>query len=113
VHAILQAEGAHEILVYPTYPGMYLMTQTVNPTRFQLLIPGYNTLEQFAEVQATLERERVPFVLRTFWWWDNGDPLRPYLREHYDRVRMPLKYKGMPSMVLFRRKPHDGGQPAT
>jgi len=32
------------------------------------VIPKYNTEAQFAEVQETLERERVLFVVRGFYW---------------------------------------------
>lgn len=109
---VLQQAGAKEILVYPSLPGMYLMTGASNPTRFQLLIPGYNTPEQFAEVQQTLERERVPFVVRTFWWWgEHPDPLRPYLNQHYERVRVPRKHRAIPSMTLLRRKAEDAPAP--
>jgi len=105
VRNILRAAGAKDILVYPCAAALYLMTETSNPTRFQLLIPGYNTAEQFTEVQETLERERVPFVIRSFWFWGKpGDPLLPYLKEHYEPVNLPRKSAGFPSMALWRRK---------
>jgi hypothetical protein len=105
VRATLLAAGATDMFVYPTQPGMYLMTDTSNPTRFQLLIPGYTTAEQFAEVERTLERERVPFVVRAVWFWRKGDdPLLPYLQEHYERVRLPRQRGELPSLSLLRRK---------
>jgi hypothetical protein len=104
----LQAAGAKEVFVYPSAAGVYLMTGTSNPTRYQLLIPGYNTAEQFAEVQETLERERVPFVVRSLSFWGQDDPLLPYLREHYEGVKLPRQYHTLPTLSLFRRKA-DGG----
>ena len=110
---VVEAEGAKEILVYPVDPAYYLWTQTSNATRFQLLIPGYTTAEQFAEVQQTLERKQVPIVIRTFWFWDSGDPLLPYIQAHYERVRVPRKYKGFPSIVVYRRKRSEAAAPGT
>jgi hypothetical protein len=112
VVAAVGESGARQILVYPSDPGMYLLTDTANPTRFQLLIPGYTTAAQFAEVQETLERERVPFVVRSFWFWGAaGDPLRDYLKEHYKRVRLPLERAGLPSFSLLSRKSDDDAPP--
>lgn len=111
VRTVMQAEGVHDVLVYPTHAAMYLLTKTRNPTRFQLLIPGYNSQAQFDEVLADLERQQVPYILRTFWWWDSGDPLMPYIKEHYEGVRIPRKHKGMPSMQLFRRKTRAAAPP--
>lgn len=111
LRSALQAAGAKDVLVYPTLPGLYLMTQTSNPTRFQILIPGYTTPEKFAEVQETLERERVPFVVRSFWFWQIEDPLRPYLNDHYQQVRLPRPPRSMPSLTLLRRKADQNGAP--
>jgi hypothetical protein len=108
VVAALGESGARQMLAYPSDPGMYLLTDTANPTRFQLLIPGYTTAAQFAEVQQTLERERIPFVVRGFSFWGSaGDPLRDYLKEHYQRVRLPGTRAGLPSMSLLSRKSDD------
>jgi hypothetical protein len=112
LRTLLHEAGAKDVLVYPTHPAMYLLTDTSNPTRFQLIMPGYTTAEQYAEVQATLERERVPFVVRTFYWWGpskDADPLLPYLREHYERIKPPRKLSTLPSMEVMRRKPDHGG----
>jgi hypothetical protein len=105
LRSALQTAGAKDVLVYPTFPGLYLLTQTSNPTRFQILIPGYTTPEKFAEVQETLERERVPFVVRSFWFWQIEDPLRPYLKEHYQQVRLQRPPGSLPSLTLLERQP--------
>jgi hypothetical protein len=104
----LRAAAANDIFVYPCAAGLYLMTETSNPTRFQLLIPGYNTDAQFHEVEQTLERNRVPFVVRSFWFWGRpGDPLRPYLDAHYEPVKLARTHAGFASVSLLRRKPAD------
>ena len=107
----LAEAGTTDVFVYPTYPGLYLLTQSSNPTRFQILIPVYSSPDHFAEVQQTLERERVPFVIRSFWVWgpNEGDPLLPYLREHYEQVRLPRAPGIIPSLTLLRRKSDDRG----
>src|SRR5262245_14850064 len=110
LRAALTRANATSVFVYPYGAGLYMMTETTNPTRFQLLIPAYNTPEQFSEVEQVLEGERVPFVIRTLWWWGkNGDPLMPYLDAHYDHIVLPSQRGAFPSLSLFRRKP-DGAQ---
>ena len=105
LRAALTNADATSVFVYPYGAGLYMMTETANPTRFQLLIPAYNTPEQYSEVEHVLERERVPFVIRTLWWWgEDGDPLMPYLRAHYRRVALPAASGVIPSLSLFRRK---------
>jgi hypothetical protein len=107
LRAALRAADVKKIVVYPCGAAVYLVTETQNPTRFQLLIPGYNTAEQFAEVERTLEREPDSFVLRTQCWplRDQDDPLMPYLRRRYERVAVPRKRGGVSGLALFRRKP--------
>jgi hypothetical protein len=104
--AALRAADAKSMVVYPCGAALYLVTETANPTRFQLLIPGYNTAEQFAEVEHTLETQRVPFVVRTLCWplRESEDPLLPYLKQHYDQVALPRKHVAIPGLALFRRK---------
>src|SRR5262249_47881966 len=105
LRAALRAADAKTIVVYPCDAALYLLTETANPTRFQLLIPGYTTAEQFAEVERTLETERVPFVVRTLCWpLRSDDPFMLYLRQHYDQVPLVRKHAGSTSVVLFRRR---------
>src|SRR5262245_58810439 len=117
VRTVLETEGTQEMFVYPKGAHWYLLTGALNPTRYQELIPGLHTPEQFADVQATLERKRVPFVLRTVWVWgpkgdtiEKRDPLAPYLFTHYQGVKLP--YVGhAPTVRLYRRKPDGPNAP--
>jgi hypothetical protein len=109
VRDAITAAGATDIFVYPSAAALYLMTETSNPTRFQLLMPDYNTAAQFAEVQEVLERERVPFVVRTLYLWGNKDDpahdrLLPYLSDRYELVPLPRLKGAFPTLTLFRRK---------
>ncbi len=90
-----------EIFVYPYSPIYYFLSRTVNPTRFSILMYGYNTPEQFREVTEILDERKVQYVV-----WDTnfvgkeekeGFPralqprpdqliVEPYLRAHYRRV---------------------------
>jgi hypothetical protein len=112
--AKLRAASATEIFVYPAGAALYLLTETANPTRYQLLMPGYNDAEQFAEVQATLEQRGVPFIVRTFWFWSGlTDPLLPYLEAHYTRVPLARPSGSFPTLTLYRRKGAGAGHTDT
>lgn len=56
---------AEAVFLYPYCPVYYFWANVRNPTRYSILIYGYNTEQQFREAIATLERERVHYVL-----WD-------------------------------------------
>ena len=62
-----------------------------------------------AEVEQTLERERVPFVVRSFYFWGgaDSDPLLPYLTQHYEPLKLPHAKSALPSLSLFRRRDDD------
>ena len=111
VRDAITAAGATDIFVYPSAAALYLMTETSNPTRFQLLMPDYSTAAQFAEVQEVLERERVPFIVRNLYLWGDKkspnyrpDLLLPYLSERYELVPLPRLKGSFPTLNLFRRK---------
>ena len=64
------------VFIYPYYPAFYYLADLSNPTRFSILLYGYNTPEQFDEVIRNLEEKRVRYVL-----WDQevyGDKLRTW-----------------------------------
>lgn len=117
VRTILHEAGAKDIFVYPCAAGLYLMTDTDNPTRYQLLLPGYNTADHFEEVRETLERQRVPFVVRSFYFWGakgkSQDLLLPYLETHYEPVRIPRQKGAFPYLRLMRRRPDAATAPTT
>src|SRR5262245_13202057 len=74
-----------EVLVYPGAAAFYLVTGAVNPTPYQMLLPGYSPPEHFAETIDILERRRVPFIAVVLIATSN-DPLRPYVAQHYAPV---------------------------
>jgi hypothetical protein len=62
------------VFVYAYYPILYYLADVTNPTRFSILLYGYNTPQHFDEVIRNLEEKRVRYVL-----WDTevyGDKLR-------------------------------------
>ena len=54
-----------QIFIYPYYPMYYFLANINNPTRYNNLIYGYHTDDQFHEVISDLERKKVKLVL-----WD-------------------------------------------
>ena len=54
-----------QVFIYPYYPMYYFLANIHNPTRYNNLIYGYHTDDQFHEVISDLERNKVKLVL-----WD-------------------------------------------
>ena len=89
------------VFVYPYYPMYHFLADLKNPTRYGILLYGYNTTGQFNEALADLDRQRPQFVL-----WDtlvDGDTwkrwypayvqpperdliIEPYLTLHYKTI---------------------------
>jgi hypothetical protein len=106
------------VFVYPYYPAYYYLADVSNPTRFSILLYGYNTPEQFDEVIRNLEEKRVRYVV-----WDQkvyGDKLRAWfpayqqppedkLRlEHYIQANyVPIAVKS--NFKILERRPDDQG----
>lgn len=96
---------SREIFAYPSYAALYLMTGTVNPTRYQLLLMGYNSPAQVEETIDMLERRKVAYVAVlpfAFISWDT-DPVVRYLALHYDHVDFGARNRPSPYMLLRRR----------
>lgn len=94
-----------DLLIYPTSPGTYLLTGTENITRFHTHFL-YMDDEHEQEVLNVLEARRQPYVLRNWVWMNNDvDPILPYLKQHYETVKIPFPRGELPMMWLFRRKP--------
>jgi len=89
------------VFVYPYYPMYYFLANLRNPTRYGILLYGYNTDAQFQEALADLDRARPRYVL----WdtvvdgnnWKKWYPayvrpaerdlvIEPYLDRHYRTV---------------------------
>ncbi len=79
------------VFVYPYYPVYYYLADVRNPTRFSILLYGYNTPEQFDEVIGNLEDKRVRYIL-----WDTdvyGNNLRVWFPayRHPDDNKLKLE----------------------
>ncbi len=110
-----QVRPGTEIFAYPYCPMYYFLSATKNPTRYSLLMYGYNTPAQFEDAVQVLEQRRVKYVV-----WDKdfqaqkasiifpGSPpvapgaliVEPYLASHYKI----LKEDG--GVLLLERKGH-------
>jgi hypothetical protein len=101
----LAAEPTREVFAYPYYSSAYLLTPADNPTRFQILVPNYNSKEQYDEVVGVLEARRVPYVVVLTYWvdWDD-DVIVQYLKRAYERVALPFEGPPPAAYTLFRRK---------
>jgi len=106
----LREEPSRDVFAYPYYASLYLLTDTHNPTPYQLLIPGYSLPGQIKDTIETLERRRIRYVFVTlpFWSW-KGDRLIAYLEHKYERVDYGVR-RPFPTVVLYRRRA-DNGQP--
>jgi hypothetical protein len=101
----LRAAPAREVFGYPFYASLYLLADARNPSRFQVLTPGYSPPEHIAEAILSLETRRTPYVvvLTYFVDWQNDEFIR-YLQQRYERV--PVEgIEPLGAFVLFRRRP--------
>jgi hypothetical protein len=93
--------AGEEIFAYTYSPMYYFLSSTTNPTRYSILMYGYNTRSQFEDVIGVLDQRRVKLVL-----WDTVQEERdlklffpgvtqvpqseriiePYLESHYRTV---------------------------
>jgi hypothetical protein len=62
------------VFIYPYCPIYYYLANLSNPTRYSVLLYGYNTPAQFDEVIRNLEEKRVRYVLDAAGYGD--DPRR-------------------------------------
>jgi hypothetical protein len=85
-----------------------------NATRYQILIPGYNSPEQMREVLAQLAAAPPPFaVVQAYFVSWNDDPVVKALHAD-DFQRVPLRFTApWPAYGLFRRRtPAEAAQQA-
>jgi 4-amino-4-deoxy-L-arabinose transferase-like glycosyltransferase len=96
-----ETQSGEWVFVYPYYPTYYFLAGVRNPTRYSILVYGYNTADQYRDAIASLEQRKPRFVL-----WDtvvDGDHLttwfpsyvqppardlvvEAYLTEHYEPI---------------------------
>lgn len=99
--ALVAAAPVKEMFCYPSISGPYLWTGAKNPTPYQFFSPLYNDAAQVAEIVATLEARRTPFVVTSPLMARKGDPIADYIASHYD----PVPFGFLPKMFLYTRKP--------
>lgn len=100
---LMRGAGNEDLFIYPHHAAAYLITGTRNPTRFQLLLPRYNTPEQVAEVIDALEAKQVPYIAVLGGGTGAGakTPFWRYMSRHYRRV--PLGHFRGRQSPLFQR----------
>jgi hypothetical protein len=109
---IIDREGVREAFTYPCSPGVYLMTGTTNPTRYQIVLRGYTDRDQLEEIVATLELRGTPYVIHSLCiGFDGAEPLSSYVSRYYRRVEFPLPRA--PMVRLLRRRPDTAAQQQT
>jgi hypothetical protein len=96
------------VFVYPYYPMYYFLAKVRNPTRYSILMYHINTREQFEEAIASLETERVEYVLvdtvvageNLRRWFPNFEQLpeeeqilERYLAERYIEIGVKNRYR--------------------
>lgn len=72
------------VFVYPYSPMYYFLGAARNPTRYSILMYGYNTDQEFREVVQTLEDRKVRYVI-----WDRSFPTLQ--AKYFPGCRMPLR----------------------
>jgi hypothetical protein len=104
LNAGLAGAPERELFAYPFYPWLYLMLDAKNATRYQILIPGYNSPEQMQEVMSRLASRPPPFaVVQAYFVTWNDDPVVKALQAGFERV--PLQHSAQwPAYGLFRRR---------
>jgi hypothetical protein len=86
VRGLLSAQGTRDFFAYPMDTSLYLTTGSDNPTRWQLMLPGYVTPEQYESAIASIERRRVPYLFACAVWPQNIDPMLRYIAARYERL---------------------------
>jgi hypothetical protein len=89
--------GSKHLYVHPYQPFLYAVTGTQNPTKFDILFPGMNTLENFREAVEELRADNTHLVLLDVSWPSNAplfwpstpasalasDPVSDYIVHNY------------------------------
>jgi hypothetical protein len=101
VRGLLDGTGSRELFCYPGNASLYLLTGAVNPTPYQLVMPGYSFPDQLADVVATLDARRTPYVALVV-LVDRRDPVVAYLTARYEPL--PDQSVERTGVVLMKRK---------
>ena len=89
--------GHGTVFSYPGDAWLYLAVPADNPTPYSLLLPRYNTTEQFDEALAALERRRADYLVILVALLPPGDPVMRYQQGRYERIVDLFPY------AIFRR----------
>lgn len=108
------------VFVYPYYAMYHFLANVQNPTRYAILMYGYNTVEQFRESVQDLERTKPRYVLWdtlvdggnwTRWYPAYLAPreedriIEPYLTRHYRMIDMKSGFRIMERVEDARPTP--------
>jgi hypothetical protein len=106
LHRIIGAN--REIFAYPQWPSLYLLTGARNPTRLQVVVPGgYTDQDHIAEILKVLEERKVQYVaVQRFHLNPKDDPVMLYLRQKYQRLKLP-DASSIPLFWLYERRGSD------
>jgi len=83
-----------------SYPGdawLYLVVPAENPTPYSLLMPRYNSAQQYADAIAAIERRHTPYLVLLSAMLPDDDPILRYARERFEAVATPWPY------TIYRR----------
>jgi len=100
VRDLIGTVPSRQLFCYPIISYLYLMADADNPTRYQYLLPGYNSAEQIGEVLDVLEQRKLPYIVAFTGFVRPDDPIVAYLRRNYE----PLSADGEVGQAIFRRK---------
>jgi hypothetical protein len=78
------AQSSNQLFCYTGWSAIYLMTGARNPTRHEMVFPGYQSDEEVQDVIATLERKRVGNILLIRPFIKPNDPVDAYVAQNYD-----------------------------
>ncbi|TMA36580.1 MAG: hypothetical protein E6J79_13015 [Deltaproteobacteria bacterium] len=84
--------GRPALFSYPADAWLYLAVPAENPTPYSLLIPGYNTPQQFTEAIAAIERRHAPYLVLLTGLLHDDDPILGYARQRFEPVAIPWPY---------------------
>jgi hypothetical protein len=86
VNRLAAADPRRRLFCYPGYPALYLLTDTWNPTPFQIVFPGLNTDEQVAVARDLIASRTLPVVLLFPEMVSADDPVSKLIMARYVRV---------------------------
>ena len=92
IRAWAAAPERPRLFAYPADAWLYLAVPAENPTPYSLLIPGYNTPQQFTDAIAAIERRHAPYLVLLTGLLHDDDPILGYARQRFEPVATPWPY---------------------